>query len=95
MTRLVTLSPSVPASGRVVDEEGHGHGRRIDRLRLQRLGDVERAERVGDVDLFQAGDGDDVAGIRLVDRLTLDAAEGEDLGDAALFRRPCRRGRAP
>ena len=33
----------------------------------------------------QAGDGDDVAGMRFVDRLALEAAEGEDLGDAAGF----------
>ena len=78
MTRLVTLSPSVPASGRIVDEEGHRQRRRIDRLRLQRLADVERGERVGDVEFFQPRDGDDVAGFRLVDRLALDAAEGQD-----------------
>ena len=83
MTRLVTLSPSVPASGRIVDDEGHGDGRRIDRLRLQRLGDRRIAEGVGDGALRQAGDGDDVARLGLVDRLALEAAEGEDLGDAA------------
>ena len=69
----------------VVDDEGHGDGRRIDRLRMQRLGDGRIAERVGDGALGQAGDGDDVAGLRLVDRLALEAAEGEDLGDAAGF----------
>ena len=69
----------------VVDDEGHGDGRRVDRLRMQRLGDDRIAERVGDGALGQAGDGDDVAGLSLVDRLALEAAEGEDLGNAAGF----------
>jgi hypothetical protein len=46
MTRLVTLSPSVPASGAVVDEEGHGDGRRVDRLRLHRLGNFHGSQNV-------------------------------------------------
>src|SRR5690606_35679000 len=33
--------------------------------------------------LGKAGNGDDVTGMRLLDRLALDAAKGEDLGDAA------------
>ena len=69
----------------VVDEEGHRQGRRIDRLRLQRLADVERGERVGDVEFLEPGDGDDVARLRLVDRRALDAAEGQDFRDAALL----------
>ena len=69
----------------VVDDEGHGDGRRIDRLGVQRLGDRRVAEGVGDGALRQAGDGDDVARLRFVDRLALEAAEGEDLGDAAGF----------
>ena len=52
---------------------------------MQRLGHRRVAERVGDGALRQAGDGDDVARLRLVDRLPLEAAEGEDLGDAAVF----------
>ena len=47
--------------------------------------DVERAERVGDGRLGHAGEGDDVAGLGLVDRLLRQAAEGEDLGDAELL----------
>ena len=43
------------------------------------------AEGVGDGALGQAGYGDDVAGLSLVDGLALEAAEGEDLGDAAGF----------
>ena len=43
------------------------------------------AERVGDGGLGEARDRDDVAGFGLVDRLPLEAAEGQDLGDAALL----------
>ena len=85
MTRLVTLSPSVPASGLIVDDEGHRDGRRIDRLRRAAARRPPGAERVGDGALGQAGDGDDVARLGVVDRLALDAAEGEDLRDAAVL----------
>ena len=70
---------------RIVDREGHRQGRGVDRLGLQGLGHIQRAERVGDVELLKARDGDDVACFRLVDRLALDAAEGENLGDATLL----------
>ena len=70
---------------RIIDEEGHGQGRRIDRLRLQRLVHIERAKRVGDVEFFKTSDGHDIAGLRLLDRLALDAAKRQDLGDAAVF----------
>ena len=43
------------------------------------------AERIGDGALGEAGDGDDVAGFGLLERRALDAAEGEDLGDAAVL----------
>ena len=78
--RLVTLSPSRPASGLSLTEKvmarvggsiGCGGERRLDH---------GIAERVGDGGLGQAGDGDDVAGLGLLDRHALDAAEGEQLG---------------
>ena len=83
MTRLVTLSPSVPASGlslTMKDMVTVGGS-----IGCACSGSVTDgiAERVGDGALGQAGDGDDVARLRLVDRLALEAAEGEDLGDAA------------
>ena len=68
---------------RVVDHEGHGDRRRIDRLGLDRRLDRGVAEGVGDRALHQTGDGDDVAGDRFLDRGALEAAESEDLGDAA------------
>ena len=73
---------------RIVDDEGHGDGRRIDRLRRQ--GDVvfERGEGVRHGALLEAGEGDDVARLADLDRLPLDAAEGEDLRDAAGLDRP-------
>ena len=67
----------------VVDGEGHRQRRRVDRLRVQRLDFLRAAQRVGDVELFEPRDRDDVAGDRLVDRRALDAAEGEDLRDPA------------
>ena len=69
----------------IVDAEGHRQGRRIDRLRRERLGHFRRAQRVRDGRLGQAGDGDDVAGGTLFDRRALEAAEGEDLGGAPLL----------
>ena len=83
--RLVTLSPSVPASGRIVDDERHGDGRRIDRLGLDRNVVLGRAEGVGHRALHEARDGDDVARLAEFDRLALEAAEGEDLGHPAGF----------
>ncbi len=43
------------------------------------------AERVGNRALGEAGDRDDVARMRFVDRRALDTAEREDLGDTAGF----------
>jgi hypothetical protein len=67
----------------VIDDEGHGDGRRIDRLCLQRFIDGRVAERIGDRALRKAGDGNDVACLGFFDRLTLDTAEREDLGNSA------------
>ena len=69
----------------VVDGKGHRQRRRVDRLRVQRLDLFRAAQRVGDVELFEPRDGDDVARDRLVDRGALDAAEGEDSRDPALL----------
>ena len=63
---------------RVVDHEGHRHGRRIDRLRLQWRLDQRIAERVGDSALGQARDGDDVAGFGEFKRHALKTTEGEN-----------------
>ena len=50
---------------------------------MQRLDLFRIHERVGDVELLQPRDRDNVAGDRLVDGRALDAAEGEDLRDPA------------
>ena len=89
--RLVTLSPSVPASGELltmndIDTVGGSIGCAGSGVSTRGI-----AEGVGDGALGQAGDGDDVAGFGLLDRRALEAAEGEDLGDAARFRSACRR----
>ena len=83
ITRLVTLSPSVPAKRRIVHAERHRERRRIDRLRRHRRLDLGRADRVRHGGVRQPGDGDDVAGLRLVDRHALEPAECQHLGDAA------------
>ena len=81
--RPVTLLPSVPASGEsltrnVIASVGGSIG-------CAGIGvvDLGIADRVRDGGFRQAGDGDDVAGFRLVDRHALEAAEREHLGDAA------------
>ena len=71
--------------GAVIDREGHGDGRGIDRLRRDRRLDRGLAQRVGDGGLGEARDRDDVAGLGLVDRLPLEAAERQDLGDPCLL----------
>jgi hypothetical protein len=85
ITRLCTLSPSLPASGlSLTVDQSWPDGRRIDGLGRQRL-DQARDRRCvsATVASGQAGDGDDVARFGKVDRLTLQATEGEDLGDPA------------
>ena len=73
---------------RIVDAEGHGERRRIDRLGRQRLGDLGRADGVRHRGVGQPGERDDVAGGSLVERDALKPAEGEHLGDAALLDQP-------
>ena len=71
--------------GRVVDTEGHRQRRRIDRLRRHRSLDRRIANGMGDGRVRQAGQGDDIAGFRLVDGDTLQTAERQHLGDAAVL----------
>ena len=60
--RLVTNLPSLAGERRGVDLEVHDERRLVDRERRQRVGLVDVADRVADVDVLDAGDGDDVAG---------------------------------
>jgi len=75
----------------VVDEEGHRQSRRVDRLGLQGLGDVERPACRPDVEFLEAGD---ARCRRLPPRrsASLDAAEGQDARYAPV-RKGCRGGR--
>ena len=79
------LAAVAPGEGRVVDAEGDRDRRRVDRLGGQGDVDRERGDRVRDGRLGHAREGDDVARLRLVDRLRRQAAEGQDLGDAELL----------
>ena len=83
--RLVTLSPSVPASGELltmndIDTVGGSIGCATSGVSTRGI-----AEGIGDGALGEAGDGDDVAGFGFFERRALDAAEGEDLGDAPVL----------
>ena len=73
---------------RIVDPEGHGKRRRIDRLSWKRGVDLGRADRVRDGRVGQAGERDDVARGRLVEADTLEPAEGEHFRHAALLDEP-------
>jgi len=74
---LATGQVLVAGERRVVDLEGHRDGRLVHGQRRQRFRGVQRADRVGDGQLGDAGDGDDVAGFRalLVDALKAEEAE--------------------
>ena len=79
MTRLCTLSPSWPAKGpslmrNVIESVGGSTGWAGSGSGRRRV-----AQRVGDVRLLHAGDGDDVAGLGQLDRGALQSAEGQDL----------------
>ena len=95
MTRLVTLSPSVPASGESLTRNDMATvGGSIGWACSGSV--TSSAQKVSaTVALGQARDGDDVARLAELDRLALDAAEGEDLGDAPLLDEARRRARAP
>ena len=85
MTRLVTLSPSVPASGesltmKDIDTVGGSIGCAWSGASTDGSQKVSATVPFG-----RPGDGDDVAGFGVLDRLALEAAEGEDLGDAAVL----------
>ena len=81
--RPVTLSPSVPASGEsltrnVIASVGGSIG-------CAGIGVSTDGSQIviGDGRVRQPGDGDDVAGFRLVDRYAFKTAERQHLGDAA------------
>ena len=93
--RLVTLSPSVPASGQSLtmnDMVTVGGSMGWAWIGMSFSG---AREGVGHRALHEARDGHDVARLADLDRLALEAAEGEDLGHAAGLDHACPRGRAP
>ena len=68
---------------RIVDLERHADGRLVHREHRQLLRRVGRADRVGDAQVLDAADGDDVARIGLVDFQALQAQEAHHLHDLA------------
>ena len=81
---LAAAEVLVAGERRVVDLEGHADRRLVDGQRRQRFGRVERAEGVGDAEVGDAGDGDDVAGFGFLDFDALQAHEAEHLQHLAL-----------
>ena len=71
---------------RRVDLEVHRQRGQVDRDRRQRLGRLHRRQRRADREVVDAGDEDDVAGLRGVDRHALHAREREYLADLRLRR---------
>ena len=69
----------------VVDAEGHGEGRRIDRGGRQRCHDFHGADGVRDGGVGQPGDGDDVTGLGFLDVHPFQATEAHQLGQATGF----------
>ena len=67
----------------VVDREGHFDRGVVDLDKRQRLDLGGVAQRVADRDIRQTGEGDDIAGLRLFDRLAAVGLEVKQLGDAA------------
>ena len=69
--------------GAVVDAKGHAHGRLFHGNRRQGARVVGIGKRVADAHIFDAGDGDDAAGLYHVHFLALEVAEDVGLGDLA------------
>ena len=80
--REVRYCPS-PVSGRVVDGEEHAQRRLVDLDPRQGDGLLGVGDRVADVDGRQADDGDDVAGLGLVDLDPAELVEDQDAVDRA------------
>ena len=73
--------------GRVVDGELHGDRRLVDDDQRQRRGIFDVGDGLADGDAGDAGDGDDVADLGLLDVGALESVEGEELGDLGLLQR--------
>jgi hypothetical protein len=87
--REVTKSPS-SGPRRVVGAEDHRDGRLVDAERRQRRRMFAVGDRVADLDLLDAGDGDDVAGLGGVDP---DALEPSQVETCVIFTASARRRR--
>jgi hypothetical protein len=70
---------------RVVDDEGHGDGRRIDRLRLDQGSVVEGSQKVSATVPLDRPAMATMSPAWLLRSAALEAAEGQDLGDTAGF----------
>src|SRR5690606_35107291 len=82
-----------PCHRRGVDEELHRHRRLVDAEHRQGLQVLGIAQGRPDAELFDAVDGDDVAGRGLIDHGALESGEAQYLVDLAADRRNARLGR--
>ena len=69
----------------VVDREGNGDGRWIDRCGFDGLAHRDVGDGIGDGRSGQPGQGDDIAGAGMVQGHPLQTTERQDLGDPRLF----------
>ena len=81
----MTNFPSRPANGRIVDQNPHADGRRIDVDELERRALLAIGQRLADVDILEATEADDVAGAGVLGLDLLQAGVGEKRGDIRAF----------
>ena len=81
---LATAELLVTGERRVVHLEGHADGRLVHGQGGQGFRRIERADGVGDGQVRDAGDGDDIAGLGFLGLQALQAHEAEHLQDLAL-----------
>ena len=70
---------------RGVHGENHGQRGLVDGERIERRGIFAIGDAFADLNAFDAGDGDDIAGGDFVGFVAFESAEGEELGDFGGF----------
>jgi hypothetical protein len=85
--REVTYWPSRPASGELLTDNCMAMVGSSMTISGKRRGILDVGDGLADGDAFDAGDGDDVAGLGLLDVGALESAEAEELGDLGLLQR--------
>ena len=76
-----------PGERRIINGEDHGQRGLINQQRVERSGIFGIGQSLADLDAFDAGNGDDVSGGNGFGFVAIEAAEGEELGDARSLKR--------